>query len=132
MLASGVARDQCSIVVNQKDFDASKAEHAETGALSGFANGAALGGVLGAVAGGLLLGIAAAPLAVAGASAIFGGFAGALGGTGHPEPLLERLAQQVAEGKVLLIAEAPDLESQARAHAAMQAHGGTVEDSPTA
>jgi hypothetical protein len=61
---------------------------------------------------------------------LYGGLAGALGGSGSPDRTLEQLSKHLAEGKVLVVVDAPSLESRDKADAVMHANGGRVEHKP--
>jgi uncharacterized membrane protein len=95
----------------------------------GTREGAAIGGVLGALEGALVMG----PLGLVSGGvlgAVYGGIAGALAGSGSPDRTLEALSKHLAEGKVLVVVDAPSLESRDKADAAMHANGGRVEHKP--
>jgi hypothetical protein len=62
--------------------------------------------------------------------ALYGGIGGALAGSSGPDRTLERLSKQLAEGKVLVVVEAPSLEARVTADAAMRTNGGHVEHKP--
>ncbi|MFI5298001.1 MAG: hypothetical protein ACHREM_07875 [Polyangiales bacterium] len=126
VVEAGVSRQQCTIVAHRGDLHPEDIEHTESAAMSGLARGAILGGVMGAVAGELILGDVASSLAIASATAVFGGFAGVLGGAGHPSPLLEQLTEEVNDGRVLLIVDARDLESLGRVEAVLRGQGGAL------
>jgi hypothetical protein len=55
---------------------------------------------------------------------------GATASSMHRDRNLQRLSERLAEGKVLVIVEAPDLASREKADATMRAHGAHVEHKP--
>jgi hypothetical protein len=127
--ASGTPRKQCGVVLHQNHLDRDDLGIAETGAREGLRESAAVNSVVGAAIGAAILG----PLGLVGGGvlgALVGVIGGSLAGSGAPDRGLEKLSKQLAEGKVLVIVEAPDLASREAADAAMRSHGGHVEHKP--
>ena len=88
-----------------------------SGATGGRLAGTLVAGPIGIVSGGALGGL-------------YGGLAGSLVGVGQPDQALERLAHQLATGKVLVIVEAAGLDTRDAADDVMRANGGHVEHKP--
>jgi hypothetical protein len=127
----GDSRHRCGVVIHKDRLDEGQLGILESAASEGLREGAVLGGILGAVAGAVAFGPAALIFVGAGAlGTLYGGIAGALGGSDFPDRRLEKLSRELAAGKILLVVEAPDLESHRHADAVLSANGGHVEDKP--
>jgi hypothetical protein len=127
--ASGTPRKHVGVTLHRGRLDEGVLGVAGNAAHEGTREGAAIGGVLGALEGALVMG----PLGLVSGGvlgAVYGGIAGALAGSGSPDRTLEALSKHLAEGKVLVVVDAPSLESRDKADAAMHANGGRVEHKP--
>jgi hypothetical protein len=127
--ASGTPRKHLGVTLHQGHLDEGAVGGAGTAAREGSRAGAAIGGILGALEGALVMG----PMGLVSGGvlgAVYGGIAGALGGAAAPDRTLEALSKHLAEGKILVVVEAPSLESRDKADAAMRANGGRVEHKP--
>ncbi len=129
---SGTPRRHCGAVLQRGRLDPGQLGILETNAAEGMREGAAIGSLGGALLAGLLFGPAGlvAIGATAAMGALYGGLAGALGGSGAPDRRLEKLSKQLGGGKVLLVVEAPNLECRDQADEAAAAHGGEVHHKP--
>ncbi len=124
--AGNTTAERVEVTLHRGRVDPGVLSGLETGAALGGRVGAAFGGVAGAAAGALVMGPAG--LAAGGAlGAVYGGLAGGLGGASAPDPTLDRLSRQLAEGKVLVVVEAPSLAARDAADAEMRAAGARVE-----
>lgn len=94
--------------------------------MEGLREGVAGGAILGAIAGAIVVGPIGL-LSGAALGAVYGGIGGVIAGSGAPDRTLNRLSAHLAEGKVLLIVEAPSLMCRDKADDLMRAHGGHVE-----
>jgi hypothetical protein len=130
--AVGTPRRHCAAVIHRGRLDEGQLGILESAASEGLREGAALGGIGGALLGGVLFGPAG--LVSIGATALlgalYGGIGGAIAGSGGPDRRLERLSNQLAKGKVLLVVEAPDLECRDKADSAARANGAQVQHKP--
>ncbi|HXX67138.1 MAG TPA: hypothetical protein VEK07_08150 [Polyangiaceae bacterium] len=127
--SSGTPRRHCGVVLHKDYLDEGRLGISESDARESSREGAAIGGILGAGAGAAVMG----PLGLVSGGALgalYGLIGGALAGSGGPDRRLEELSKQLAEGKVLLVVEAPNLECRDKADAAMRARGGRVEHKP--
>ncbi len=127
--ASGTPRRRLGVTVHRGRLDEGVLGAAGNDAKEGGREGAAIGGILGAIEGALVMG----PMGLVSGGvlgALYGGVAGGIAGSGSPDRTLERLSKHLAEGKVLVVVDAPSLESRDKADAAMHANGGRVEHKP--
>jgi len=127
--ASNTPRARLAVTLHRDRVDQGLLGEPETGAAEGRRVGAAVGGITGAITGAAVMGPAG--LVSGGAlGALYGSVAGGLGGASAPDPTLDRFSRLLAQGKVLLVVEAPSLEARDAADAEMRAHGGQVEHKP--
>jgi hypothetical protein len=127
--ASGISRQHIGATIHPGRLDQGLLGVGETDASEGRRAGALIAGILGAVAGAVVMGPAG--LVSGGAmGALYGGLTGALVGSGAPDRNLDGLSKHLAEGKVLVVVEAPNLISREKADAAMLARGARVEHKP--
>ncbi len=127
--SSGTPRKHCGVVLHKDHLGADNLGLLETDAPEASREGAAIGALLGAGVGAAVMGPAG--LISGGAlGALYGLVGGALAGSSGPDRRLEKLSKQLAEGRILLVVEAPDLECRDKADAAMRAHGAQVEHKP--
>jgi hypothetical protein len=127
--ASGTPRRSCGVVLHKDHLDEGLLHLSESGAAGGIREGVAIGGILGAGMGAAVVGPAG--LVSGGAlGALYGAVAGAIAGSGGPDWRLEQLSKRLADGKVLLVVEAPSFECREKADAAAAANGGHVEHKP--
>ncbi len=130
--AAGTPRRHCAAVVHRGRLDEGQLSILESAASEGLREGAALGGIGGALLGGVLFGPAG--LVSIGATAVlgafYGGVGGAIAGSAAPDRRLERLSKRLADGKVLLVVEAPSIACRDRADAAARANGAEVQHKP--
>lgn len=127
--ASGTAREHMGVTMHKSRLDEGRIGIAESDAAEGRREGAVIGGIMGAVAGAIVMG----PIGLVSGGVLgglYGSVGGAIAGAGGPDRMLERLSQELAKGKVLVIVEAPSLDSRDKADAAMRASGGRVEHKP--
>jgi hypothetical protein len=127
--ASGTPRRHCGVTLHKDRLDQGILGVAESDAAEASREGAAIAGILGAAIGAAAVGPVG--LISGGAlGALYGGIGGAIAGSSAPDRKLERLSKHLATGKVLVVVEAPNLDCQDKADAAMRAHGGEVEHKP--
>lgn len=127
--SSGTPRRHCGVVLHRDHLDDGALGIAETDAPEALREGAAIGGILGAGVGAAVMGPAG--LISGGAlGALYGLLGGALAGSSGPDRRLESLSKELADGKVLVVVEAPNLECRDKAEAAMRARGSHVEHKP--
>lgn len=135
--ALGTGKQRCAVVLHKDRLElkpSSEAPLFETAAASTFAKGTLLGGALGAALGAVLLGpfglAAAGPLA----AALFGGMTGAasgayvgvIAGASDLEPVLKAMAEEIANGHVLLAVEPATADLAERAEHILVAHHGRI------
>lgn len=130
--AGGTPRRHCAAVIHRGHLDEGELGILESAASEGLREGAALGGIGAALLGGVLFGPAnlVSIGAIAMLGAVYGGVGGAIAGSSGPDRRLERLSKKLAEGKVLLVVEAPNLECRDKADTAARANGGRVQHKP--
>ncbi len=127
--SSGTPCDHCGVVMHENHLDRTSLGVRETRAASGSREVGVLNGILGAAIGTALVGPVG--LVAGGAlGALLGAIGGAVAGAEVPDRKLEKLSRQLADGKVLVIVEAPTLASREAADAAMRARGALVEHRP--
>jgi hypothetical protein len=127
--ASGDQRHRFDVIVHQGRLDSSSMGLFETDAREGLREGILAGAVLGGIAGLVVFG----PIGLAGGAGlglIYGGIAGALGGTGAPDRRLNKLSAELAAGKLLVVVGAPDLAHRDQADDILAANGGRVQHKP--
>lgn len=127
--ASGDARHPFDVVVHQGRLDWSSMGFFETDAREGLREGVLAGAALGALAGLIVFG----PIGLAGGAGLgllYGGLAGALGGTGAPDRRLTKLSAELAAGKLLVVVGAPDVAHRDQADDILEANGGRVQHKP--
>jgi hypothetical protein len=130
--ATGDPRHRCGVVLQRDRLDVGQLSSLENGAAEGLRAGAAIGALLGAIAAAFALGSVGIG-AIGGGVALgtmFGGIAGAIGGSGAPDRMLSKLSKGLAAGKILVVVEAPDFASRDRADAVLAANGGSVQHKP--
>ncbi|MCA8944228.1 MAG: DUF1269 domain-containing protein [Planctomycetes bacterium] len=119
-------------IAQHSDLDESDTKH-------GFALGAWLGATTGAIVGALLAGplglFGAGPLVGtvwgAGAGTLYGTLSAGLIGTGLTDHSLERLAERIHAGDVLITVQAPSKEAEERVEATLQKHGAVIAEKHT-
>jgi hypothetical protein len=127
--ASGDERHHYDVVVHQGRLDFSSMGFFETDAREGLREGLVAGAVLGGIAGLIVFG----PIGLAGGAGLgllYGGLAGALGGTGAPDRRLKKLSAELAAGKLLVVVGAPDLAHRDMADDILAGSGGRVQHKP--
>jgi len=127
--ASGTHRQHIGVTLHRGRVDEGLLGAEGTGASAGAREGAVIAGIMGAITGAVVMG----PIGLVSGGvmgALYGTVGGALAGSGFPDRNLEQLSKHLAEGKVLVVVEAPSLESRDKADAAMQARGARVEHKP--
>jgi len=127
--ASGTPRRHCGVVLQQGRLDEGLLGLGETAAAEAAREGAAIAGIFGAVLGGIAGGPAGVA-ALGAVGALYGALGGAIAGAGSPERHLDKLARRLAEGKVLLVVEAPSIACRDSADDVMAANGGEVQHKP--
>jgi len=126
---TGTPRRHFGVTIHKNRLDQDTVGVSESDAAAGAREGAAIAGILGAIAGTLAIG----PLGLISGGALgalYGSIGGALAGAGAPDRTIERLSKQLAEGRTLVVVEAPSFESQEKADEVMRANGGRVEHKP--
>jgi len=125
----GTPRAHCGVVVHENHLARMSLGVRETRAASGSREVGVLNGILGAAIGSAIVGPVG--LVAGGAlGALLGAIGGAVAGAELPDRSLEKLSRQLADGKVLVIVEAPTLASRDAADDAMRARGALVEHRP--
>lgn len=127
--AAGTPKQRCSVIVHRgglESLPASELALFETGFASMTARLAALGAVAGAVVGLLAAGPIAVVLFTATAGSIAGALSGVLAGASDADPMLQRLAAGIEEGKVLLSIEPPSLDCAERAEHILHKHHARI------
>ncbi len=127
--ASGTPRQHVGVTLHRGRLDQGLLGAGETDASEGLREGAVIAGILGAITGAAVMG----PVGLVSGGALgtlYGGVAGALAGSGAPDRNLDALSKHLAEGKVLVVVEAPSMGSREKADAAMRANGARVEHKP--
>jgi len=127
--ASGTPRKHIGVTIHRDRLDDGLLGVEETDAAEALREGAAGAGIMGAIVGAVVMGPIGL-LSGGALGALYGGVGGALAGSSGPDRTLERLSKQLADGKILVIVEAPSLESRDKADAAVRASGGRVEHKP--
>jgi len=106
--------NRTSIIMHQDHLDDDEVQPSETDSRAGMAFGTAAGAAGGALLTGIITGGLGLPLAIIGIGAlqgsILGGVAGAISGTTEPDHRMQKLAEQLKEGKVLVSANVRGLE----------------------
>ncbi|TNF23523.1 MAG: hypothetical protein EP329_27330 [Deltaproteobacteria bacterium] len=123
-----------SIIMHRDRLEEADIGFTETHAWHGLSLGALYGAGAGVIIGGLVAGpmglFGAGPLATAalgaGTGSLLGGLGGALSGAGDPDHDLERLAEGLAAGKVLLNVTGPNRRTTHLIGRIMAEHGGEV------
>jgi len=122
------------VIMHRDHLEESDIGFTETHVWHGLSLGVLYGVGAGAIVGGLVLGplgfIGAGPLATAvfgaGAGGLLAGINGALSGVGDPDHDLERLADGLEAGRVLVNVTAPDRDATQVAGRILAEHGGDV------
>jgi hypothetical protein len=127
--ASGTPRRHCGVVLEQGRLDEGLLGLRETAASEAAREGAVIAGAFGAALGGIAAGPAGFA-AVGALGALYGALGGALAGAGSPDRRLDQLAGRLAEGKVLVVVEAPSFACRDAADDAMRSNGGEVQHKP--
>jgi hypothetical protein len=122
---TAIEANRCGAVLHKDRLDGGLLHISQSAAAEGLREGAAMGAILGAGAAAAVVGPAS--LVFGGVmGALYGAIAGAIAGSGGPDRTLSQLSKHLAEGKVLLVVEAPSLERRDKADAASRAEGGRV------
>ncbi len=128
--------EDINVLVHEEGFDPGRPElQGESDGGPGVRRGLLLGALVGAAAGAIVGGpvglIAAGPLAGAvlggGTGGLMGALSGGLYGAGTPDPKLERLAEHLRRGKVLVTFQTQHRGVADRVEAIARRHGAEVE-----